>query len=159
MQADVGRRAAAESRARALPRRRTVWLDRGVERQAVDQLVERGLGFIMLFFQVRRFVLQSLQAVFLFVELLGIALREGALLGTSLERLQIFANALLVIVNRLGFVVAFRGFILEGGDLGLLLDDFSERGFDIGIDRFLTDEELQLVFVDASDLVIRRDGL
>src|SRR3984885_2377814 len=147
------------NRARALPRRRTASLDRSVERQAVDHLVELGLGCLMLFFQVGRFALQSLQAVFLIVELLGIALRQRALLGTSFERLQVFADALLVVVDRFRFVVAFRGFVLERSDFSLLLDDFSQRGFDIGIDRFLANEELELIFVDTSDLVIRRDGL
>jgi hypothetical protein len=79
------------NRARALPRRRTSLLDRGVERQAVDHLVEFGLGFIMLFFQVGRFVLQSLQAVFLIVELLGMALCQRAFFGASLQGFQFFA--------------------------------------------------------------------
>ena len=138
------------TRARSLPRRRTALLDRGVERQLAIILSSSAWASSCCLSRSAGFALQSLQAVFLIVELLGITLRERALLGTSLERFQIFANALLVVIDRLRFVVALRGFVLEGSDFGLLLDDFPKRGFDFGIDRFLADEELQLIFVDAS---------
>jgi len=79
-------------------------------------------------------VLQGLQPVLLIGELLRVALRESAFLGASLESLQIFAQALLVVVNLLGFIVAAGSFFVEDRNAALLLDDFTERRFDLRSD-------------------------
>ena len=120
-------------------------LNGSVHREALDPLVELRLRRIVLFVEILGFLLQGLQAILLIVELPGVTLRERAVLGAALEGFQILTDALRVVVDGFRFVLTFRRFVLEPGDLGFLLDDLAESRFALGLDRVVLDEERKLV--------------
>ena len=98
-------------------------------------------GLVLFFLQVRDFFRQDVQAVFLGIQLMSIALQESFLFGAAFQRFHVFAQPRLIFSDGFDFMLpsfdlrsqtvyliflvedAMKGFLHGGRDLSLLGDE------------------------------------
>ena len=86
------------------------------------------LFFSLLFSQFRNFLVEGVETVFLRVKLFGITLQQGPFFRTAFERFHVLADAALVGVNGVEFLLPGFGIRLQFADLVFLIQHLAECG-------------------------------
>ena len=97
------------------------------------------LFFSLLFSQFRNFLAENGQAVFLRVKLFGVALQQGLFLGAAFERFHVLADAALVGVNGVEFLLPGFGIRLQFADLVFLIQHLRNAACNSGVMAFSTE--------------------
>src|SRR5438045_1792882 len=124
------------------------YLERVVEREALNGLLQGGTGGIHLSLQPGTFAAQVIQMGFLIVQLLSVALDQRLFIGAIGQGFEVFSNALLIVVDLVSFFFTRVALRFQGFYSTALVEDAAQSFLNCRSDRSFLDEQRNLVPVD-----------